>query len=199
MPSFARKTSSPGRDFYASVDPLNRNYSQGSIRSEYGQQTTMPPPPTRWSDHTQLPFGQSQSQSHSQSQGHGQGPSQSQSQSHSQYPYDFTSHTQHHEPSLELPWLPISPNSLMHPQPGEADSASEGSPMGRWLHNTMAVNEWEQALFGPLPPSDPPSASGSSSRPDMTHMAGPTKKSRVEDIIAWSVIMKILHAYHAHL
>lgn len=70
--------------------------------------------------------------------------------------------------------------------------------MGRWLHNTMAVNEWEQALFGPLPPSDPPSASGSSSRPEVPNVPG-QRKSRVEDIIAWSVIMKILHAYHAHL
>lgn len=199
MPSFARKTS-PGRDFYASIDPLQRNYSQGSIRSEYGQQTNMPPPSNRWSsDHTQIPFGQPQSHGHGQGQG----------QNQNSYPYDFSSHTTttqhqhqlqqtHHEPSLELPWLPISPNSLLHPQPGEADSASEGSPMGRWLHNTMAVNEWEQALFGPLPHSDPPSAGGSSSRPEAANMAAP-KKSRVEDIIAWSVIMKILHAYHAHL
>lgn len=99
---------------------------------------------------------------------------------------------------MELPWLPISPNSLLHPQPGEVDSASEGSPMGRWLHNSMAVNEWEQALFGPLPTSDPPSAGGSSSRQDQVPIPG-NKRSRVEDIVAWSVIMKILHAYHAHL
>lgn len=70
--------------------------------------------------------------------------------------------------------------------------------MGRWLHSTMAVNEWEQALFGPLPTSDPPSAGGSSSRQEQVPLPG-LKKSRVEDIVAWSVIMKILHAYHAHL
>lgn len=173
--SFARKPS-PSRDFYASLDP-GRHYSQDSIRSDYAQQA-MPPPPTRWSsDHSQIQFGQ--------------------------YPFDFNgNNVQQPEPTMDLPWLPISPNSLLHPQPGEVDSASEGSPMGRWLHNTMAVNEWEQALFGPLPPSDPPSAGGSSSnRPDQAAPVPgmPTKKSRVEDIVAWSVIMKILHAYHAHL
>ena len=72
--------------------------------------------------------------------------------------------------------------------------------MGRWLHNTMQVNEWEHALSGPFPPSDPPSASGSGPASRQEHVPQHlSRKLRVEDIVAWSVIMKILHAYHAHL
>lgn len=173
MYSFARKQSSPTRDFYASLDS---RYA-GPSRSESSQ--SMPPPPNRWQppDNNTFNYGQ--------------------------YNYDFNPNPHpapqpSNDAGPDLSWLPISPNSLLHPQPGEADSASEGSPMGRWLHNTMQVNEWEQALFGPLPPSDPPSASGSGTTANQVPVH-PTRKSRVEDIVAWSVIMKILHAYHAHL
>lgn len=147
----------------------------------------MPPPPNRWPADNQINHNTNNF-------------------NYGQYNnYDFNPNPQpgpqsSHDNGVDLSWLPISPNSLLHPQPGEADSTSEGSPMGRWLHNTMQVNEWEQALFGPLPPSDPPSASGSgsASRADQIPVH-PTRKSRVEDIVAWSVVMKILHAYHAHL
>lgn len=194
MSSFARKTSSPSRDFYASLDQTRYPSSvPGPSRSEINH--SMPPPPNRWQPEA--------STSNS-------------SMSYGPYSYDLNpnpipqhlgdnhnltiNNSSNNNSNLDLSWLPISPNSLLHPQPGEADSASEGSPMGRWLHNTMQVNEWEHALFGPLPPSDPPSASGSgtASRPEHVpqHLS---RKSRVEDIVAWSVIMKILHAYHAHL
>ena len=195
MNSFARKTSSPSRDFYASLDQTRYpSTAPGPSRSEMNQ--SMPPPQNRW------PPEQSNSNS---------------SMSYGMYNYDVNpSAIPHHlsesnhqtntnninntNNNSELSWLPISPNSLLHPQPGEADSASEGSPMGRWLHNTMQVNEWEHALFGPLPPSDPPSASGSGSASRQDHIPQHlSRKSRVEDIVAWSVIMKILHAYHAHL
>jgi hypothetical protein len=200
MFSFARKTSSPTRDFYASLDQTRYPSSApGPSRSEMNQ--SMPPPPNRWPPEP---------------------PASSSSMSYGLYNYEMNpSSIPHHmsdnihnsnnnnnnsnnnnnnNSNLDLSWLPISPNSLLHPQPGEADSASEGSPMGRWLHNTMQVNEWEHALFGPLPPSDPPSASGSGPASRQEHLPQHlSRKLRVEDIVAWSVIMKILHAYHAHL
>jgi hypothetical protein len=147
----------------------------------------MPPPPNRWPpDNNAFNYGQ-------YNYDFNPNPNPINNNNHNPNPAQQPNHD-----NIDLSWLPISPNSLLHPQPGEADSASEGSPMGRWLHNTMQVNEWEQALFGPLPPSDPPSASGSGTTSNQIPVH-PTRKSRVEDIVAWSVIMKILHAYHAHL
>jgi hypothetical protein len=187
--SFARKTMSPTRDFYASLDS---RYAPGPSRSEAS--SSMPPPPNRWPSDNGNNSNNHNNSSHNSSNNFNYG-------QYNNYEFNSNPHPPpqpHHDNGVDLSWLPISPNSLLHPQPGEADSTSEGSPMGRWLHNTMQVNEWEQALFGPLPPSDPPSASGSGTAPNQVPVH-PTRKSRVEDIVAWSVVMKILHAYHAHL
>lgn len=43
----------------------------------------------------------------------------------------------------DMSFLPISPQSLMHPQPGEPDSASDGTPSGRWSWIPGFDDIWE--------------------------------------------------------
>jgi hypothetical protein len=44
---------------------------------------------------------------------------------------------------LDMSFLPISPQSLMFPQPGELDSASDGSPAGRWAWVSGLDGLWD--------------------------------------------------------
>lgn len=130
--------------------------------------------------------------------------------------------------SLDLPFLPISPNSLMHPMPGEMES-SDGSPAGLWPWNSSnsgwdardaldarPSSSWHHnqpagfdSAFTSQSTSEharqssiaPPGSDRGMKRPHSQQQSGApvTRTVRVEDVLEWSVMMRILHAYHAHL
>lgn len=114
---------------------------------------------------------------------------------------------------IDPSWLPISPNSLLHPQPGEADSSSEDSPMGRWAWMAGMDDLFDPGVpsqpgsNGPIvPPSEEPRHNSlpfdlSQFDPAAVNrrMSTIVKCQRIEDIAPFSTITKILQAYHAHL
>lgn len=132
----------------------------------------------------------------------------------------------------DLPFLPISPNTLLHPVAGEIES-SNGSPAGPWPWSSsgwdmpdptnqfaFSAGGWDP---GPStnqsgstgPPVDRPSTSegirsGSISGTGQGHLTGKARDKavqqaavrgvqRLEEVLEWSTMMRILHAYHAHL
>ena len=128
--------------------------------------------------------------------------------------------------TLDVPFLPISPNTLLYPIPGEVES-SDGSPAGTPWSWANAGSSWDATDGGGVgysvggwdPGPSAYSASGPSTgapetpslrgmrrmgsdgqRSDRGRMrGGPSKPRRLEDVLEWSTMMRILHAYHAHL
>lgn len=120
--------------------------------------------------------------------------------------------------TVDLPFLPISPSTLLHPMPGEIES-SDGSPAGPWPWSNsggwdvpdsngqfaFSVGGWDPGPGGPV--------ESHADRLRSSEMSGPSgpgrhgKKNiisnrgiqRLEEVLEWSTMMRILHAYHAHL
>lgn len=106
-------------------------------------------------------------------------------------------------PPLDLPWLPISPNSLLHPAPGDPDSSSDDSPLDWWTWGTNdGLGDWAN------PPGPSTEVDGDILAPPLTLVTSnpgrrisvhPPKALRIEDVLPWSTLMKILQSYRAHL
>jgi hypothetical protein len=128
----------------------------------------------------------------------------------------------------DLPFLPISPNTLLHPVAGEIES-SDGSPAGPWPWSSsgwdmpdptnqfaFSAGGWDP---GPStnhsgstgPPIERPSTAegirsapgpgriSSKARDKAAQQAATKGVQRLEEVLEWSTMMRILHAYHAHL
>lgn len=75
---------------------------------------------------------------------------------------------------LDLSWLPISPDSLLHPQPGDPESSSEDSPMGRWAWMSGIDDFWDASLgAGGVPGAGGSAGNGGQLPTVMPDNAGP--------------------------
>jgi len=118
--------------------------------------------------------------------------------------------------NIDLPFLPISPSTLLHPMPGEIES-SDGSPAGPWPWSNnggwdvpdnngqfaFSVGGWDPGPGGVvesradrLRSSEMSTASSSKQAKKVISNRG---IQRLEEVLEWSTMMRILHAYHAHL
>jgi hypothetical protein len=131
----------------------------------------------------------------------------------------WATNTQQHLRQVDLPFLPISPSTLMHPVPGDHESTEE-SPQGsfpwmstpHWDHGettsaiaqtTSSGGTWDA---GPSTSHAHPAGTGPAGRDVTNGLKGKVVKPprdrgvrHVEEVIEWSAMMRILHAYHAHL
>lgn len=108
----------------------------------------------------------------------------------------------------DLPFLPMSPTTLLHPMPGEHES-TDGSPADVWPWN---MSGWDMPA-----PNHATSSSGNGwdGRGSASHGVelelldvkgkAPAKIKpdrgvrHTEEVVEWGTLMRILHAYHAHL
>ena len=127
-------------------------------------------------------------------------------------------HGSHQLKTVDLPFLPISPSTLMNPIPGDHESTEE-SPQGSFPW--MSTPQWEHSDNSALPLSGGTAGgweSGATNSRAPSSGTGPHHKDpsngvrgrftkipkdrgvrHVEEVIEWSAMMRILHAYHAHL
>jgi hypothetical protein len=227
MGSFAKKPS-PSRSISTGTVGAPQVAPGMGRGDDYGDRSSSYAHPYRiehhraYSDNQPEPvsFPTTSSQSHTQSQSHAVFPDPPSFEN----PFSMDPHWS--DPSymvgtssrnVDLPFLPISPSTLLHPMPGEIES-TDGSPAGPWPwnnsggwdvpdnngHFAFSVGGWDPGPGGPVDLQADRLRSSDASGPSVSGKLGQKVVSnrgiqRLEEVLEWSTMMRILHAYHAHL